>query len=158
MTIRRWHDAVLLVLRHLEDRVDRLLLGRVDERARVHDEHVGVGGVLRELVPRLLRKPEHDLGVHEVLGTAERNHSNLHSVLKPAGFRLQALGLQTCRPGPELEALPESPKPDARSLAYGYSRYSIRGYGIVSRTCSSLQIQATTRSMPMPKPPCGTLP
>ena len=29
---------------------------------------------------------------------------------------------------------------------------------MVSRTCSSLQIQATARSMPMPNPPCGTLP
>ena len=34
--------AVLLVLRHLEDGVDRLLLRRVDERAGVDDEHVGV--------------------------------------------------------------------------------------------------------------------
>ena len=41
---------------------------------------------------------------------------------------------------------------------YGYSLYSIRGYGIVSRTCSSLQIQETQRSIPMPKPPCGTVP
>ena len=33
--------AVLLVLRHLENRVDRFLLRRVDERTRVHDEHIG---------------------------------------------------------------------------------------------------------------------
>ena len=31
----------------------------------------------------------------------------------------------------------------------------MRGYGIVSRTCSSPQIHPTTRSMPMPKPACG---
>src|SRR5215471_4932134 len=41
---------------------------------------------------------------------------------------------------------------------HGYNRYSIRGNGIVSRTCSSPQIQATARSMPMPNPPWGTLP
>jgi hypothetical protein len=41
---------------------------------------------------------------------------------------------------------------------YGYSRWSIRGNGIVSRTCSRPQIQATARSMPIPKPECGTLP
>ena len=29
---------------------------------------------------------------------------------------------------------------------------------MVSRMCSSPQIQATQRSMPMPKPPCGTVP
>src|SRR5262245_8830130 len=33
--------AVALLLRHLEDRVDRFLLGVVDERARIHDEDVG---------------------------------------------------------------------------------------------------------------------
>ena len=37
-------------------------------------------------------------------------------------------------------------------------RYSMRGYGIVSRTCSSPQIQATHRSTPIPNPPCGTAP
>src|SRR5579863_5445017 len=45
-----------------------------------------------------------------------------------------------------------------RSLGHGVRRYSMRGNGMVSRTCSSPQIQATTRSMPMPKPECGTLP
>jgi hypothetical protein len=46
----------------------------------------------------------------------------------------------------------------AASLHYGYNRCSMRGNGIVSRTCSSPQIQATARSMPMPKPACGTPP
>ena len=41
---------------------------------------------------------------------------------------------------------------------YGCSRYSMRGNAMVSRMCSSPQIQATQRSMPMPKPPCGTVP
>ena len=31
----------------------------------------------------------------------------------------------------------------------------MRGKGMVSRTCSKPQIQATARSMPMPKPECG---
>ena len=43
-------------------------------------------------------------------------------------------------------------------LPYGYIRFSIRGNGIVSRTWSSAHTHATTRSMPMPKPECGTLP
>ena len=69
----------LLVLRHLEDGVDRLLLRLVDERAGVDDEHVGVGGVAGELMPLLLGEPEHDLGVDEVLGAPEGDHSNLHA-------------------------------------------------------------------------------
>ena len=71
--------AVLLVPRHLENRVDRFLLGRVDERAGVDDEHVGLRRVLRQLVPRLLREAEHHLGVDEVLRTTERNETNLHN-------------------------------------------------------------------------------
>src|SRR6476659_891466 len=43
-------------------------------------------------------------------------------------------------------------------VGQGYSLYSIRGNGIVSRTCSNPQIQATARSMPIPKPACGTDP
>ncbi len=44
------------------------------------------------------------------------------------------------------------------SSRQGVKRYNMRGKGIVSRTCSSPQIHATTRSMPMPKPACGTVP
>ncbi|MNI26110.1 hypothetical protein D3C73_797940 [compost metagenome] len=42
--------------------------------------------------------------------------------------------------------------------AYGYRRYNVRGNGIVSRTWSNPQIQATVRSSPRPKPECGTEP
>ena len=70
--------AVLLVLRHLEDGVDRLLLGRIDERAGIHHEDVGVGRVVRQLVARLLRQPEHHLGIDEVFGTPQRDQSDFH--------------------------------------------------------------------------------
>ena len=67
-----------LVLGHLEDGVDRLLLGRVDERTRVHHEHVGLAGLARDLVPGTFGKPQHHLGIDEVLGAAEGNKSNFH--------------------------------------------------------------------------------
>ena len=41
---------------------------------------------------------------------------------------------------------------------HGVTRYIMRGNGVASRTCSRPQIHPTTRSMPMPKPPCGTDP
>ena len=45
----------------------------------VADHHaVGVGRVARELMPRLPGEPQHHLGVDEVLGAAERDHSDLH--------------------------------------------------------------------------------
>lgn len=43
-------------------------------------------------------------------------------------------------------------------LTYGYKRFSKRGNGMVSRTCSVPEIQATVRSKPRPKPECGTEP
>ncbi len=42
--------------------------------------------------------------------------------------------------------------------AHGARRFSMRGNGIVSRTCGSPQIHATVRSMPRPKPACGNEP
>ena len=41
---------------------------------------------------------------------------------------------------------------------YGVKRSSMRGKGMVSRTWCRPQSQATMRSMPMPKPACGTEP
>ena len=71
--------AVLLVLGHFENGVDRFLLRLVDERARIDHKDVSRFGVAGELVTRLLRKPQHHLGINEVFGTAKRNHSNLHA-------------------------------------------------------------------------------
>jgi len=65
--------AVLFVLRQLENRVDRFLFRGIDERAGVHDEHVGASGVARQLVTRFARKPQHHLGVDEVFRAAERD-------------------------------------------------------------------------------------
>jgi hypothetical protein len=68
----------LLELGHLQNGVHRLLLGLVDERAGVDDQHLGPGGVARQLVARLLGQPEHHLGIDEVLRAPERDHSDLH--------------------------------------------------------------------------------
>ena len=103
MTTRREQLAVALLLRHLEDRVDRFLLRAVDERAGVHDEHVSVLGVGRDLVSRLLGEAQHHLAVDEVLGAAERDKTNLQftptvttdgfQVTKPETIRLEDPGL-----------------------------------------------------------------
>jgi hypothetical protein len=71
--------AIFFVLRHLEDGVDRLLLCLVDEGAGVHDEHVRVSGVARQLVAGIPSKAEHHLGVDEVLGTAEGDETDFHA-------------------------------------------------------------------------------
>jgi hypothetical protein len=70
--------AGLLQLGHLEDGVNRFLLGLVDERAGIDDEDVGILRIAGQLMARLLGEPEHDLGVDEVLRAAEGDHSNLH--------------------------------------------------------------------------------
>ncbi len=74
----RRQRPLALELRHLEDGVDRLLLGRVDERAGVDDDDVGVAGVGGDLVPGLSRVAQHDLAVDEVLRAAERDEADLH--------------------------------------------------------------------------------
>ena len=62
-----------LCSRHLEDRVDALLFGRVDERARVDDDDVGVLGRVDQRVAGGLDLAEHQLGVDLVLRTTERD-------------------------------------------------------------------------------------
>ncbi len=64
-----------LALHLLEDRVDRLFLGAVDEAARV-DEDDSRGGVRHDLVARPLEVAEHDLGIHEVLRAPERDDAD----------------------------------------------------------------------------------
>ena len=101
--------AVFLVPRHLENGVDRLLFGGVDERARIDHEHVRALSVARQLVPGFLRQPQHDLGVHEILRTPEGNQANFQFTNSNLQFPIRSL------------------IPDPRSLSYGYSRYSMRG-------------------------------
>src|SRR5262249_21938778 len=70
--------ALFLELRELQDGVDRLLAGAVDEGARVDDEALGVLGPLGERESGLGQHAEHQLGVDLVLGTAEGGQVNLH--------------------------------------------------------------------------------
>ena len=65
-----------LVLDHLEDGVDGLLLGGVDEGAGVDDEDFGVFGVGGELAAGVMEQAHHDLGVDEVFGAAERDEAD----------------------------------------------------------------------------------
>ena len=75
--MRRCFAAVFaLVLDHLEDGVDRLLLGGVDEAAGVDDDDLGVFGALSQLGAVVVEKPHHDFGVDEVFGAAERDEAD----------------------------------------------------------------------------------
>ena len=69
----------LLVLHHLEDGVDGLLLGGVDEAAGVDDEDLGVFGVGGELAAGGVEEAHHDLGVDEVFGAAEGDEADLRA-------------------------------------------------------------------------------
>ena len=69
--------ADLLVPRHVENRVDGLLLRRRDEPAGVHHQHIRLRGVVRQLIPVLPQQPQRGLAIHAVLITSQRNHSNL---------------------------------------------------------------------------------
>src|SRR5450631_1022014 len=60
----------LLVLGHLEDGIDRLLFGLADEAAGVDDDDLGGLWRRNQLVSRVGRVPEHDLGVDAIFGAA----------------------------------------------------------------------------------------
>ncbi len=69
--------VLLLVLDHLEDGVDGLLLGGVDEAAGVDDDDLGVFGAGGELGSVVVEQAHHDLGVDEVFGAAEGDETYL---------------------------------------------------------------------------------
>jgi len=73
----RFAAVLLFVLNHLEDGVDGLLLGGVDEAACVDDDDLGVFCAGGELGPVVVEQAHHDLGVNEVLGAAERDEADL---------------------------------------------------------------------------------
>ena len=61
----------LLELRHLEDRLDGLFFGGLNERTGVDDDDFGVVRGFRDRVSILFQQAQHDLGVDQVLGAAE---------------------------------------------------------------------------------------
>ena len=78
------HDELLLlaallqplVLVHFEDVADRLLLGRVDERAGVDDDHVGLFGLGNHHHARLMQMAHHDLAIDEIFGASEGDEAD----------------------------------------------------------------------------------
>ena len=70
--------AVLLKPGLVQDVVDGLLLGALNEGAGVDDDDVRVDILRGQLVARGHHLMEHDLGIQLVLGTAKGNESDLH--------------------------------------------------------------------------------
>jgi len=61
---------------HLEDRLDRLLLGGADEAAGIDDDHLRLARIPHHLEAGLVAHAEHDLGIDAILGAAERYKMN----------------------------------------------------------------------------------
>ena len=70
--------AHLLVLGHLQDGVDRLLLGGVDETASVDDQHLGLVRMGGELMPAGGELAHHDFRIDQILGATEADKTDLH--------------------------------------------------------------------------------
>ena len=68
----------LLVLRHLENRVDRFLLRRIDKAARIHDQRFGISRIARKLMPARFKDAHHHLAIDEVLRATQTNETNFH--------------------------------------------------------------------------------
>ena len=87
-----------------EDGVHALLLRGVNERAGVDDDGVSLRGVVGDFHAAFEQRAEHDFGVHQIFGAAERNQAHPQRVLVVIyfGHRLDnlrdaSLGMQQCR-------------------------------------------------------------
>ena len=107
--------AIRLVLRHLEDRIDGLLLGRVNKRAGIDDENLGRLHVGRHLRAGAVQQTHHDLAVDEVLGAAQRDKPDLRTRQGPPRQVFEILGIDGAQSGlvekslSHLSILPEKP-------------------------------------------------
>ncbi len=72
--------AGLLVVRHVEDRRDRLLLRGLNERARIDDEDIRLRRVRRELDAVLPQDAEHHFRIDEILGTTKTDKTCFHNL------------------------------------------------------------------------------
>jgi hypothetical protein len=59
--------ARILERSHLENRINRFLLGGLDKTARIDDDHVGILLIGRQLIAVLRKLTHHDLAIDEVL-------------------------------------------------------------------------------------------
>ncbi len=64
------------VPRHLQNRVHRLLLGRVDKAASIDDKNLCLFGTRRQPRARAIQQPHHHLGVNKVLRAAQRDKAH----------------------------------------------------------------------------------
>lgn len=66
------------VLMDLENVPDRFLLGRVDERARVHDDDIGLFRFGNDRHAGFMQVADHDLAIDEIFRAAERDETDLN--------------------------------------------------------------------------------
>src|SRR6185437_541948 len=69
--------ATSFVPRHLQNRVHRFLLSRIDRRAGIHDNDVGLIGPRGNLRPRPVQQAHHNLAIHQVLRTPQAYKTDL---------------------------------------------------------------------------------
>ncbi len=81
------------VLGHLQDGVDRFLLGFIDERAGVHHQDVRRLGTVRNLRPGPVKQAHHDLAVDQVFGATQAYKANARALFEH-GYGLAGAALR----------------------------------------------------------------
>jgi hypothetical protein len=76
---RPFPEAALLV--RIEDCFDRFLLGRINECAGVHHQHICLIGARGDFHSVLQHASEHDLGIDQIFRATEADHADLGFLL-----------------------------------------------------------------------------
>ncbi len=69
--------AIVLMPRHLQNRIHRFLLRALDERAGVDHNDVSIFGAGNQLRPGLCQHAHHDFAIDQVLGTSQADKADL---------------------------------------------------------------------------------
>jgi hypothetical protein len=76
---RDQHLLWTLLTGHLPQLVYRFLSGVLDKAARIHDEYLGLTRIIDRQMTKVFEQASHPLGVHQILGAAQRLEVVLHN-------------------------------------------------------------------------------
>ncbi len=126
-----------------EDRLDGLLLRRVDEAARVHDDDARLLGI-REGQPLPLQMPQHHLGIDEVLRASQRHDAHGREQWRKRAFHEESKRVRTPHASP---TGPESTPKDTKSFVIRATRWRIRSVVRSARIALDLIFTAAAVSL-----------
>ncbi len=145
--------AEFLVLGHLQNRIHRFFLRRLDETARIHHQHVRFAGPRRQFVTRARKNTHHHLAIDEVLGASQADETyfghdcGVLGLMRKHRFyhTWQAFHVRRLRGGAKFSAYLNSPLRRFSLTVAAEVRYALRRLASGVSTCDKSNTRKSRR-------------